>query len=155
MDGTPQEIIERVTRAVEPILRESAIELVDLEFQPSGKRWLLRIFIDREGGITIGDCEWVSRELDRLFDVEDMIDHPYVLEVSSPGLTRPLKKRADFERYKGRTCRIVVNPAIGGKNEFTGVIAEVGEEVVEVREEKEAYLIPFSAIKKARLEFEL
>ena len=68
MEGTPQEIIERVSRAVEPILRESALELVDIDFQPSGKRWLLRIFIDKEGGVVIADCVHVSRELDRLLD---------------------------------------------------------------------------------------
>jgi ribosome maturation factor RimP len=155
MDGTPQEIIERVSRAVEPILRESALELVDVEFQPSGKRWLLRIFIDKEGGVAIADCEHVSRELDRLLDVENIIDHPYVLEVSSPGLTRPLKKKADFERYTGRRCRIVTRSAIGGRNAFTGEIAGVGQDEVKVREEGETHAIPLEVIKKAHLEFEL
>ncbi len=98
---TAAEIVEQITRTVEPILQESALELVDVEFQPSGRRWLLRIYIDKEGGVTIADCERVSRELDRLLDVEDMIDHPYVLEVSSPGLTRRLRKKADFERVQG------------------------------------------------------
>jgi ribosome maturation factor RimP len=155
MDGTPQEIIERVSRAVEPILRESALELVDVEFQPSGKRWLLRIFIDKEGGVTIADCEHVSRELDRLLDVENIIDHPYVLEVSSPGLTRALKKKADFDRYMGRRCRIVTRSAIAGRNAFAGEIAGVGENEVELREEGEVYAIPLDAIKKAHLEVEL
>ncbi len=155
MEGTPQEIIERVSRAVEPILRESALELVDIDFQPSGKRWLLRIFIDKEGGVAIADCVHVSRELDKLLDVENVIDHPYVLEVSSPGLTRQLKKRADFERYAGKRCRIVTRSSIAGRNEFTGEIARVGEDEVEVQEGGETYTIPLEVIKKANLEFEL
>ena len=93
---TAAEIVEQTTRIVEPILQESALELVDVEFRPSGKRWLLRIYIDKEGGVTIADCEQVSRELDRLLDVEEIIDHPYVLEVSSPGLTRQLQEKGRF-----------------------------------------------------------
>ncbi len=152
---TAAEIAEQVIRAVEPILQESALELVDIEFQPSGKRWLLRLYIDKEGGVNIADCEWVSKEMNRLLDVEDIIDHPYVLEVSSPGLTRRLRKKADFARAKGKTCRIVTGVAIDGKNEFRGEIIDVGEDEVEVREERDIHRIPLSVIKKANLEFEL
>lgn len=155
MNDTSAEIIRRVIQAVEPILHELALELVDVEFQPSGKRWLLRIFIDKEGGVTIADCERVSRELNRLLDVEDMIDHPYVLEVSSPGLTRELKKKGDFERSKGKMCRIVTRSAVEGKNEFRGEIVAVNEDDVEVREERDIYRIPLLVIKKAHLEFEV
>lgn len=93
--------------------------------------------------------------VDRLLDVENIIDHPYVLEVSSPGLTRALKKKADFERYAGRRCRIVTRSAIAGRNEFTGEIAGVGENEVELREEGETHAIPLDVIKKAHLELEL
>ena len=100
---TPQqEIVDKITQMVQPIAQESSLELVEVELRPSGKRWLLRVYIDREGGVTIADCERVSRELSRTLDVEDVIDHPYALEVSSPGLTRPLKKKTDFERFRGR-----------------------------------------------------
>ena len=150
-----EEIVERVTLAVEPILRESALDLVDVEFHPSGRRWLLRIYMEREGGVSIGDCEHVSRELSRVLDVEDIIDHPYVLEVSSPGLTRALKKRVDFERNRGKSCRIVTASAIGGRNEFRGVIVDATGDEVEVRGERDVYRIPLGEIKKAHLEFEL
>src|SRR5208283_3751312 len=140
------EIVERVSRAVEPILRESALDLVDVEFHPSGKRWLLRIYMEREGGVSIGDCERVSRELSRVLDVEDIVDHPYVLEVSSPGLTRALKKRVDFERSKGRSCRINTAAAIGGRNEFRGEIVDVAGDEVEVRGERDVYRIPLGEI---------
>jgi len=152
---TAAEIVEQTTRIVEPILQESALELVDVEFRPSGKRWLLRIYIDKEDGATIGDCEQVSRELDRLLDVEDIIDHPYVLEVSSPGLTKPLRKKADFERGKGKTCRILTKFAVDGKQEFRGKIIEVKEDEVQVRQETNTHSIPLSAITKANLEFEI
>ncbi len=152
---TAAEIVEQVTRIVEPILQESALELVDIEFQPSGKRWLLRIYIDREGGVTIADCERVSKEMNRVLDVEDIIDHPYALEVSSPGLTRRLRKKADFERGKGKMCRIVTGSAVDGKNEFRGEIIRVAEDEVEIRDQKDIHRIPLTVITKANLEFEL
>jgi len=152
---TAAEIAEQVTRTVEPILEESALELVDIEFQPSGKRWLLRIYIDKEGGVSIADCERASKEISLLLDVENIIDHPYVLEVSSPGLTRRLRKKADFERSKGKMCRIVTRSQVDGKNEFRGEIVFVAEDEVEVREERGIHRIPLSVITKANLEFEL
>ena len=154
-NDTAAEIVEQVTRTVEPILEESALGLVDIELQPSGKRWLLRIYIDKEGGVSIADCERVSKEVSRTLDVEDIIDHPYVLEVSSPGLTRRLRKRADFERGKGKMCRIVTSSEVDGRNEFRGEIVFVAEDEVEVRGERGMHKIPLSVIKKANLEFEL
>ena len=150
-----QEIVNRVAELVRPIVREWSLEVVEVEFRPSGKRWLLRIYIDREEGATIADCERVSRELDRVLDVEAVIDHPYTLEVSSPGLTRQLKKREDFVRYRGRACRIITSTAFEGRNEFQGRIVDVAGEDVEVKEEKGVRSIPLSAIKKAHLEFEV
>jgi ribosome maturation factor RimP len=155
MNDNSGAIIERIIRVVEPILQESALDLVDVEFQPSGKRWLLRIFIDKEGGVTIADCERVSREFGRLLDVEDIIDHPYVLEVSSPGLTRALKKAEDFQRYKGKACRIVTRSAIDARLEFRGEIVGTDGDDVEVRDRENTYRIPLLLIKKAHLEFEV
>ncbi|HUJ88742.1 MAG TPA: ribosome maturation factor RimP, partial [Syntrophorhabdales bacterium] len=118
-------------------------------------RWLLRIYLDKDGGVTVSDCERVSREVERLLDVEDIIDHPYTLEVSSPGLTRPLKKKKDFERYRGKHCKIITSSLLESRNEFRGEIAEVTEEGVEIRAKMGIHTIPFCAIKKAHLEFEL
>lgn len=150
-----EEITERITGLVEPILRDYRIDLVDVEFHPAGKRWLLRIYIDKEGGVTISDCEHVSRELAQTLDVEDAIEHPYTLEVSSPGLTRALRKKRDFERYMGKGCRIVTSSPIEGKNDFEGVIGPVTEEGVEIWVNTDMYRIPFDSIKKAHLEFDL
>jgi ribosome maturation factor RimP len=149
------EIIEKIGSVLDPILREVSVELADLEFRPSGKRWLLRIFIDKEGGVTIADCERVNRELGRILDVEDIIDHPYTLEVSSPGLTRSLKKKEDFVRYKGKLCKIVTKERIEDKTEFKGKIGDVMDDKVEIKGKIDVFTIPICAIKKANLEFEL
>jgi ribosome maturation factor RimP len=150
-----QEIVDKISEITLPIAQELLLELVDIELVPSGRRWLLRVFIDREGGVTIADCEKVSRDLDRILDVEDVIDHPYVLEVSSPGLTRALKKREDFERYKGKTCKIVTRSPVAGRNDFRGKIGDVTGGDVEVKAEGNVYRIPLDEIKKANLELEL
>jgi len=150
-----QEIVDKISQITLPIAQELLLELVDIELVPSGRRWLLRVFIDRDGGVTIADCEKVSRDLDRILDVEDVIDHPYVLEVSSPGLTRALKKRKDFERYKGKTCKIVTRSPIAGRNDFRGEIVDVTGDDVEVKAEGNIYRIPLDGIKKANLELEL
>jgi ribosome maturation factor RimP len=149
-----REIIEQLQDILLPVLQDYGLELVEIEFKPSGKRWLLRLYIDKEGGVTISDCENVSREFSRILDVEDVIDHPYSLEVSSPGLTRPLKKWEDFLRNKGKLCRIVTTEKIEGKNEFQGTIIDASEEKVEIRGTIDVFTIPIYAIKKANLEFE-
>lgn len=151
-----QEIVDKISHIALPIVQELSLELVDVEIVPSGRRWLVRIYIDKEGGVTIADCEKASRELDRLLDVEDFIDHAYVLEVSSPGLTRPLKKARDFERYRGRMVRIITRTLVEGRNEFRGEIVDMAGEEVEVRAEGSViHRIPLHEIKKANLEFEL
>ncbi len=148
-------IIEKVKSILVPIVEEERLDLVEVEFKPVGKRWLLRVFIDKEGGVTIDDCAYVSRELARYLDVEDFIEHPYTLEVSSPGLTRPLKKSEDFMRNRGKRCRVITREAIAGKNEFTGEIGETTADKVEIKEKIGIFTIPICAIKKAHLEFEL
>ena len=149
------ETIEKIEAVVAPILEERQLTLVEVEFRAAGKRWLLRIFIDKEGGVTIDDCEFVSRELSRVLDVEDPIEHAYTLEVSSPGLTRALKKREDFVRYRGKTCRIITRQEVEGKNEFIGKIVDTTGEDVVIQEKIDMFTIPICAIKKAHLEFDI
>ena len=148
-------IIEKIANILAPILDDERLELVEIEFKPENKRWLLRVYIDKEGGVTIDDCAYVSRELARHLDVEDIIAQPYTLEVSSPGLTRPLKKSEDFIRNKGKMCRVITREAVAGKNEFTGEIGEATADKVEIKEKIGIFSIPIYAIKKAHLEFEL
>ncbi len=148
-------IIEKIKGILAPIVADERLELVDVEFKPAGKRWLLRVYIDKEGGVTVDDCTYISQELSRHLDVEDIIEHPYTLEVSSPGLTRPLRKSEDFLRNKGKMCRIITREVVAGKNEFMGEIGETTIDKVEIKEKMGIFTIPIYAIKKAHLEFEL
>ena len=149
------ETIEKIEHILAPILAEYDLELIDIEFRPSGKRWLLRVYIEKQGGVTISYCERVNRELGRTLDVEDIIEHPYTLEVSSPGLTRPLKNLKDFERYLGRQCKIVTSEPVEGRNDFTGEIVATTGDAVELRGKIGVFTIPICDIKKAHLDFGL
>jgi len=148
-----RETIEKIERILTPILEEDCLELIDIEFRPSGKRWLLRIYIEKDGGVTISDCVKVNRELGRTLDIEDIVEHPYTLEVSSPGLTRPLKNINDFKRYIGKQCRIITLKQLQERNEFSGEIIRTTEDEVEIRGKIGVFTIPICDIKKAHLDF--
>ncbi|HHV98131.1 MAG TPA: ribosome maturation factor RimP [Clostridiaceae bacterium] len=109
-----------VTKLALPIVEKYSFELVDVEFVKEGANWYLRVYIDKEGGITLDDCQVVSEELSVVLDEADPIDQRYFLEVSSPGIERPLKKDKDFERYKGHPVVVKTFNAIDGKKEFEG-----------------------------------
>lgn len=105
-----------------PIIEELRFELVDVEYVKEGGTWYLRAYIDKPGGITVDDCEAVSRRLGELLDEKDYIEEAYVLEVSSPGLGRPLKKEKDFERSIGEEVEVRTYRPIGKQKEFIGVL---------------------------------
>jgi len=106
------QLIERIEKLIQPILDDLGLELVDLEYQREGHGWVLRFFLDKEGGVTLDDCALASREFSAILDVEDLIETAYHLEVSSPGIDRPLKKVKDFERFAGQLIRIKTLMAI-------------------------------------------
>jgi len=99
-------IIERIEALLQPALTDMGLELVDLEYRREGRGWVLRLFIDKPGGVTLDDCADASREVGGLLDVEDLIPNAYQLEVSSPGINRPLKKEQDFERFAGHLVKV-------------------------------------------------
>lgn len=101
-----QSITDQVAEIAEPILVSLGLELVDIEYRREGQGWVLRLFIDREGGVTLDDLVEVSRELGAVLEVEDTVKTAYNLEVSSPGINRPLKKEADFVRFAGSRVKI-------------------------------------------------
>lgn len=113
-----------------PILESNAFELVDVEYIKEASNWYLRIFIDKEGGITIDDCELVSRAFDSAFEDKDPIKEPYILEVSSPGLDRPLKKDKDFARSLGEKVEVKLYKAINKQKEFIGVLKSYDDEQI-------------------------
>lgn len=115
-----KKIEDIVTQMVLPIIDRMLFELVDVEYVKEQNNWYLRIYIDKQGGITLDDCQAVSEELSDELDKVDPIKQRYILEVSSPGLERPLKKDRDFERYKGETIEIKLFGPIDGKKIFEG-----------------------------------
>ena len=107
---------------ITPILERNNFELVDVEYVKEGSTWYLRAYIDKEGGITVDDCEIVAREMNEILDREDYIEDSYVFEVSSPGLGRPLKKEKDYIRSMGKELEIRTYRSMNGSKEFYGVL---------------------------------
>ncbi len=118
-----------------PILERMQFELVDIEYVKEGGTWYLRAYIEKEGGITVNDCEAVAREMNKILDREDYIEDSYVFEVSSPGLLRPLKKEKDFVRSMGKKIEIRTYRAIEGKKEFYGILSAYDENSVTIEQE--------------------
>ena len=112
----------RVEAWITPVLEQHQFELVDVEYVKEAGSWYLRVYIDKEGGITVDDCEVISRLLGEWLDKEDFIEDSYILEVSSPGLGRPLKKEKDFARSIGKDVEIRLYKAIDKQKEFTGTL---------------------------------
>ncbi|HHX77128.1 MAG TPA: ribosome maturation factor RimP [Firmicutes bacterium] len=129
-------------------------ELVDVEFVKERGRKVLRVTIDKEGGITLADCEKISRSLGDYLDQKDPIDASYNLEVSSPGIERPLKKEADFERFSGRRIKVTTYAPVGARKNFTGTLLGLEERNVILAGEEDRYVIPFELIAKAHLIFD-
>lgn len=146
-------VIEQVKSIAVPLVTELDLELVDVEFRREAGGWILRLYIDKPNGVTLDDCQRVSEELGDLLDVENLIHHPYNLEVSSPGLNRPLCREEDFLRFAGQRARVTTSQAVEGQRRFLGVLrgCEDGRVVLE-REDGTVVSIPYALITKARLD---
>jgi len=136
---------------LEPGIRALGFELVDVEFARAGGQGVLRIYIDHPQGITVDHCAAVSRQVSAVLDVEDPIPEAYVLEVSSPGLDRPLVKREDFERYAGETIKVRLHEGIAGRRNFKGTLVGLDGDQVLVDVDAERYRLPLGNIERARL----
>lgn len=147
-------IIENVSRLIEPVLDDLGFELFDIEFLSERGRWVLRIYIDAEGGIKLDDCTLVSREIGDLIEVKDIIKHPYVLEVSSPGLNRPLKREKDCEKAIGKKIKVNTLAPLNGHRSFAGYLRDFMGGLLYIETENGPVQIPFQDIKKANIEYE-
>ena len=128
-----EEYEQRTEALLSPIMEEHGFELVDVEYVKEGSSWYLRAYIDKPGGITIDDCEMVSRRLSDLLDAEDYIPEAYILEVSSPGLGRPLKKEKDFARSLGKEVEVRTFRAVAdGEKELSGVLTAYDRDTVTI-----------------------
>lgn len=144
-------IKETLIDLVVPLLQRRGVELVELALSGGGGRQLVRVFVDRTDGITVDECAAISREIADVFDTRDPIAGTYVLEVSSPGLTRPLKTDRDFERVVGKALRLVVD----GLGVAVGTLLQVDPDHLDVALSDKRALIERAKIQKATLHFEL
>lgn len=165
----PDDRLSRIRPIVERIAATSNLTLFDVQYRRESRGWVLRVFLDRPesaapgdtsivaepGGVSIEDCRRVSLDLSAVLDVEDVIDHAYTLEVSSPGLDRPLRDPGDYRRFAGRLAKIVVTDAIDGQNHLAGRLGGLEGDTVLLADRKgRVYRIPLSQISRARLDVE-
>jgi len=142
---------ERLIALIEPLLARLGYELVELEYAAGRKQAVVRIFIDQPAGITVDDCERVSREVAALLDVEDPIPTAYTLEVSSPGFDRVLRTPAHFERFAGSRIFVELKAPRAGRKRYTGILQLVTATGIELEVDRQKVEVPFEEIAKARL----
>lgn len=151
---------QKIELIAKDIAVECGVEIVDISFMGRGKHALLRIRIDKEGGVSLGDCETFSRRFEAYLDVAGYISGQYTMEVSSPGLDRPLKTQGDFKRNIGKLVRVIIKEKIDNQSFFVGRLMEVSDSalVLSIGKKKgvsENIDIPFENISRARLEVEI
>ncbi|MFD2657164.1 ribosome maturation factor RimP [Gracilibacillus thailandensis] len=148
-------IVQQTEELVQPILDELSLELVDIVYEKEGPNWFLRVYIDKDGGVDIEECGQVSERLSSELDDKDPISEAYFLEVSSPGVERPLKKEADFKQHIGKHVYVKLYEPIAGEKEFTGDLVDFkdGYATIQYKEKtvQKEVEIPFAKIAKARL----
>jgi ribosome maturation factor RimP len=159
MTGIASEsIAERARRLLEPIIERDGFELVEVEWGREGAAWVLRLYVDRADGVTIEHCQELSRTVEPVLDVEDFIEPAYSLEVSSPGVNRPLRKPADFERFAGQQAHVKayapVESATGPRKNWTGTLRGFRDGAVEIEVDGAVHRIPHDKIAKANLEYD-
>ena len=139
--GKKESYESRVESYLLPLMEQHGFELVDVEYVKEAGTWYLRAYIDKEGGIAVVDCEVISRKLSDWLDKEDFIDESYILEVSSPGLGRPLKKEKDFARSLGKDVEVRLYRQLNRQKEFTGVLSAYDESTVTLTMEDESQMV--------------
>lgn len=150
-----EEYEQKTEKLLEPILEANHFELVDVEYVKEGGSWYLRAYIDKPGGITVDDCEIVNRALGDLLDEHDFIEESYILEVSSPGLGRPLKKERDFARSLGEEVEIRTYRMVNKQKEFRGILKVYDKDTVTIEtEEEEEQIFERENIALIRLAFD-
>jgi ribosome maturation factor RimP len=146
--------IERVWRVAAPLAAREGMEIVDIEFRREGGRSgrVLRLYLDKEGGPRMDDLGRVSRALSEILDAEDVVDGPYTLEVSSPGINRPLTRPEHFSRFVGKRIRVRTRDAIDGRRSFLGILGKVIEDTIILKQDGTEFQIAFANIEKSNYE---
>lgn len=147
--------VAALRRLVEPMLEAEDMSLADIQWNRRGRRWVLTLFIDKAEGVSLDDCTQISRQVSERIEVDNLIDHAYTLEVSSPGLDRPLRTLADYERFHEHLARIITTVPILGRSTIIGRLKGVEGQTVLVQDDRDSIVpIPVTQIKHARLEIE-
>ncbi len=149
-----EKIAEEVICLVETILEHEPCELVDVEYKKEAQGWVLRVLIDRDGGVTISDCRSLSRQLSDTLDVKEIVPYAYNLEVSSPGLNRPLKRDEDYMAAMGGTIALKTDRLIEGRKNFKGILVDYRDNSIVLESEDSRWEIPVNAVKKANKEYD-
>jgi len=153
-----ESVADQVRRLLEPVITREGFELVEAEWGREGASWVLRLFVDRPCGVTVDHCQELSRTIEPILDVEDFIEPAYTLEVSSPGLDRPLRKPADFERFAGQRVHVKtygpIDTPAGPRKNWSGTLKGFKDGAVEVDADGTVYRIPHDRIAKAHLEYD-
>jgi len=149
--ATDADLTARVNRVAAPLCEAEGMELVHVEFHRDAGGLILRVYIDKKGGVNLGDCSLVSRQLSDLLDVHLENHVSYDLEVSSPGLDRPISKPHDFERFKGETIKIKTTRPVADRKNFKGVLLGISEGFVQMKVDQQSFAIPHEEIIRARL----
>jgi len=148
-----ERLLEKVEKLLTPVLKPIELELVDMEYTQDGAYWFLRIYLEKiDGEISLDECAKVSNSISE--DVDKMIEDKFFLEVSSPGLERPLKKEKDFVRFAGEKIKVILKRKLEDSRNWTGKLEKVEESVVYLNTEEKTLEIPFEDIKKANIVFE-
>lgn len=142
-------LIEAITELTEPIISSEGLELIDVEYQKESRGWVLRFYVDREGGVTINHCSRLSQEIGDILEVKDIIPHGYILEVSSPGLNRILKREKDFIASIGKTIKVKTSQPIEQRKNFQGTLLYCKQGEVTLKIDSQDVAIPLSQISKA------
>ncbi|MGI6449816.1 MAG: ribosome maturation factor RimP [Desulfitobacteriia bacterium] len=147
-------VLNQVRQLAEPLIAELNLELVEVEYVKEGAHWFLRLYIDKDGGVDIDDCASVSHKIGEALDRENLIPQAYMLEVSSPGIERPLKKREDYEKYKGELISVYSTEPYQGYTCFTGNLKGLEDNKVVLEYEGQQIAIPWELVERAHLTFE-
>jgi ribosome maturation factor RimP len=159
MSGIASEsIADRARRLLEPIIVREGFELVEVEWAREGPSWVLRLFVDRPGGVNVDHCQELSRTVETVLDVEDFIEPAYSLEVSSPGVNRPLRKPEDFQRFAGERAHVKAYAPVdapgGPRKNWTGTLRGFKDGAVEIEVDGVMHRVPHDRIAKAHLEYD-
>jgi ribosome maturation factor RimP len=147
-------LTDAIRELIEPIVSSEGMELVNIDYVRESRGWVLRLYVDTAGGVTIDHCARLSRQLGDVLDVKDIVPHPYRLEVSSPGLNRILKKEKDFITYRGETITVKTSEPIEQRKNFQGKLLGYKEGTITMHVDNHEVIIPLPLITKAQLKYQ-